>query len=369
MRTSHARALSAIMALAACAASSAALARDRTLQNACFSAQALSALPGERVIAKGDHRFDMKKLPAETQAAAAITPEMRGAIRRVDLPAGEKLIALTFDLCEQRGEVAGYDGDLIDTLRRENVRATLFAGGKWMRSHQARTQQLMTDPLFEIANHSDTHPNMRKLEGAALLDEISAPQRTFEAIRTGLAATQCAAKAPDGLQSVAPRLGLFRFPFGACNPVAMNAVNDAGMLAIQWDNSTGDPDPNQSADAIAHAMVQRTKPGSIIIAHANGRGWNTAAALPIAIPKLKAMGYTFVTVSELLTRGKPVIAETCYDSKPGDTDRYDFLGGVKPAAPFGSDVHASETGGTAKKSRGPHSSYEPSVFNPFSSPF
>ncbi len=364
MQTSRAGVLSTIVALAVSTVSGGALARDRALQNACFSAEALSALPGERVIAKGDRRFDKKKLPVETQPAVAIAAGMRGAIRRVDLPGGEKLIALTFDLCEQRGEVAGYDGDVIDTLRRETVPATLFAGGKWMRSHQARTQQLMTDPLFEIANHSDTHHNMRKLEGAALLDEILAPQRTFEAIRTGLAATQCAAKAPDGLQSVAPRLTLFRFPFGACNPVALNAVNDAGLLAIQWDTSTGDPDRNQSAQAIANAIVHRTKPGSIIIAHANGRGWNTAAALPIAIPKLKALGYTFVTVSELLARGKPVIEATCFDRKPGDTDRYDFPGGLRPAAAAGGDVHAAEPDGPAKTVRGRRSSYEPSVFKP-----
>jgi hypothetical protein len=40
---------------------------------------------------------------------------------------------------------------------------------------------------------------------------------------------------------------------------------------------------------------------------------------------MKAMGYQFVTVSELLARGKPVIAPTCYDNRPGDTDRYDHL--------------------------------------------
>ena len=68
-----------------------------------------------------------------------------------------------------------------------------------------------------------------------------------------------------------------------------------------------------------------TRPGSIIIAHANGRGYHTAAALPLAIPKLKALGYEFVTVSELLAAGRPVVASTCYDSRPGDTDRYDRL--------------------------------------------
>jgi peptidoglycan-N-acetylglucosamine deacetylase len=41
------------------------------------------------------------------------------------------------------------------------------------------------------------------------------------------------------------------------------------------------------------------------------------------------MGYEFVTVSELLAAGEPVIVDSCYDSRPGDTDKYDFLFGPK----------------------------------------
>jgi len=299
--------------------------RDRALQSACFAPEALRAVPGEEIADKGNHTFSAPPSRTAVLAAEPIPQGLRGSIRRVELPKDKKLIALTFDLCEDRGEVAGYEGRIIDYLRRENVKATLFAGGKWMRSHLARTEQLMSDPLFEMANHSEAHRNLRLLNGGNLADEILGPQRAYENIRKGLVGTQCAAQAAEAPQSTAPRLSLFRFPFGACNPEAMAAVNDAGLLAIQWDVSTGDPAPSQSANAIARAMVQNTKPGSIVIGHANGRGWHTAEALPLAIPKLKAMGYEFVTVSELLAAGKPVIAASCYDSRPGDTDRYDFL--------------------------------------------
>ena len=302
---------------------------ERSLQSACFAPDALHAITGERQPVKGDHDFDARpSQPLAVPPHSAIDPALRGAIRRVDLPEGEKLIALTFDLCEQRGEVAGYDGDIFDYLRRENVKATLFAGGKWMRSHQARTQQLMTDPLFELANHSETHRNLRLLDSTDMQNEITAPQQAFTQARGKLAAARCTAAVPGALEAVPSRLTMFRFPFGACNAASMTAVNDAGYLAIQWDLSTGDPDPHQSAEAIAHAMIHNVHPGSIIIAHGNGRGWNTSAALPLAIPKLKALGYQFVTVSELLARGKPVIAATCYDAHPGDTDRYDFLGSL-----------------------------------------
>ena len=67
--------------------------------------------------------------------------------------AGKKLVALTLDLCETPGELAGYDGAIVDILRVRGVKATFFAGGQWMASHKARTGQLLSDPLFEVGTH------------------------------------------------------------------------------------------------------------------------------------------------------------------------------------------------------------------------
>jgi peptidoglycan/xylan/chitin deacetylase (PgdA/CDA1 family) len=112
-------------------------------------------------------------------------------------------------------------------------------------------------------------------------------------------------------------MSLLRFPYGTCDAGALAAVADQGLYAIQWDLVTGDPDPHCSAKAIAETILGKVHPGAIIVAHANGRGWHTAEALAIAIPKLKEEGYGFVTVSELLAAGKPVIADKCYLNQPG----------------------------------------------------
>jgi peptidoglycan/xylan/chitin deacetylase (PgdA/CDA1 family) len=252
---------------------------------------------------------------------APVPKEWRGAIRRVKLPPGRKLVALTFDMCEVTGEVTGYDTALVDYLRTNGIKATFFSGGKWMRSHPERTRQLMADPLFEIGNHAEAHRNLRLLSGNALSEEIEGPQRAYETQRLALSGEQCVREDP-AFETIPHRLGLFRFPFGACNQTSLDAVNDAGLLAIQWDLSTGDPVPAQSAQAIANAMVH-AKPGAIIIGHGNGRGFHTAEALAIAIPQMKAKGFEFVTVSELLAQGTPEISATCYDTRPGDTDKYD----------------------------------------------
>lgn len=298
---------------------------DSRVLAACFAADALKGSSHEIQPVKGIRTFDAATPVRDLAAFEPVPAGLRGAVRRVKVRDGAKLIALTLDFCEQTGEVAGYDGRVIDYLRANQIKATLFMGGKWMRSHEHRTRQLMADPLFELGNHGEAHRNLRLLPPRALTAEIAGPQRAYEAIREAFTKEQCVASLADGVANVPVRMGLFRFPFGACNAASLQAVGDAGLLAIQWDVSTGDPDPRTSAEAIANTVLRRVKPGSIIIAHGNGRGYRTADALAMLIPKLQAQGYKFVTVSELLAAGTPEIEPRCYDTRPGDTDRYDQL--------------------------------------------
>lgn len=310
--------LAGVHALAAIPAAAA----DQSLLARCWPATTLAAAPGERKPHRRDAGRDPAIPAADLPSTSPVPHALRGVVRRVKLPPGRKLVALTLDMCEQRGEIAGYDGPVIDTLRANGVRATIFAGGKWMMSHPERAQQLLADAALEIGNHGWAHRNVRGLTGHELAQEILGPQAAFQAIRARLAQRACVAGAARTLPS---RLGLYRFPFGACRPAALDALAGNGMLAIQWDVSTGDSAKSETTHGIVQALLNEVKPGSIVLAHANGRGHRTADALAIAIPKLKARGYTFVTVSELLAAGKPVIVPTCYDRRPGDTDRYDNL--------------------------------------------
>ena len=300
-------------------------ARAGDLQAACFAPSALAAREGEKQPQRGARGAQQKVPDIPLPTAQPVAPNLRGVIRRVTLPKGRKLVALTFDLCEQPGEIAGYDGAIFDYLRANKVRATLFVGGKWMMTHPERTRQLIADGLFEIGDHGWAHRNVRGLAGADLMSEIRGPMAAYRLRRAELEVSQCAAPFAREVSRIPQRLGLYRFPYGACNPAALGALAGEGLLAVQWDVSTGDPTPATSAAAIARALTHEVKPGSIVLAHANGRGYHTAEALPLAIPKLKAMGYEFVTVSELLRAGEPQIVPTCDDSRPGDTDRYDRL--------------------------------------------
>jgi len=284
-------------------------------RQACFSANELAGRASEKAPVHGAPGSRLAVPPAS--APASRPAPLAGSIRRVDLPDGLKLVALTFDLCEADGEVAGYDGAIVDYLRQAQAKATFFAGGKWLVNHRERARQLISDPSFEIGNHTWSHWNLAVAAGPKMQNQVNGVEADYARMRQDVAAS-CPAGPPTG-----ERMQLFRFPYGSCSAESLAYVNARGYQAIQWDVDSGDPVFGLGAEHMAHAILTRVRPGSIILMHANGRGYHTAAALSIVVPKLKAEGYQFVRVSDLLAAGHPVVVPTCYSERPGDTEIYD----------------------------------------------
>ena len=288
----------------------------------CWSPAVLAGTPAERIPNRHPPNARIASPRLTIAALEPVEASLRGSIRRVNLAGPEKLIALTFDVCEAENEVAGYDGEIVDLLRREHVRATFFTGGKWLLTHKERAEQLLADPTFEIGSHNWSHGNMRRLSPEHASVEVNTAEAAYEVERSALAGRQCMQQHPNALGLLPVHMRLYRFPYGTCNASNLKLVGDLGYLAIQWDVAMGDPSPSSSAAEMYRDVIRRVRPGSIILGHANGRGIHTAAALKLLIPELRAKGYAFVTVSELLAQGKPEIADQCYDQKPGDSDHY-----------------------------------------------
>lgn len=267
--------------------------------------------------------------PGTTRLEHPVQPlpsERRGSIRRVDT-GGRKLVALTFDLCELADKKAGYDGEVVDVLRREGVAATFFAGGRWLKTHPERAMQLMADPLFEVGNHAWTHGNFGVLDPERMREQVLWTMVQYEALRRELAARAEAAGAGELMARVPLVPAALRFPYGRCSPEALALLAELGVAAVQWDVNSMDADKARTPESFARLVTAGVKPGSIVLAHANGNGHGTAGGVALTVAALKAKGYEFVTVSALLAAGKPVTAGECYDSRPGDTKQYDAIFG------------------------------------------
>lgn len=193
----------------------------------------------------------------------------------------EYKVALTFDVCQREGDLAGYDAEIVRVLNETRTPATFFLGGLWMQDHPAETLELAGNPLFELGNHSWSHEDFSIITNDEMQQQVQLTQKMMYGLL--------------GYQT-----NLFRLPYGTYNDEALNMINDNGLYVIQWDDVSGDPDPNVDAESMTSWVLQQVQPGSIIIMHANGRGWHTAEALPGIIQSLREQGYTPVTVSELL---------------------------------------------------------------------
>jgi len=190
-------------------------------------------------------------------------------------------VALTFDLCQKPELPSWFDQGIYDVLTRYDVPATFFMGGDWMRTHVDETLLLAANPKFELGNHSWSHPDLPGLSEETISAEIIKTQDLLYKL--------------TGRQSK-----LFRLPAGLYDDLTLSVIAWRGLYTIQWDVETGDPDPTIDAERMNWAVQTRVQNGSIIIMHANGRGWHTAEALPQMIEYLQAQGYTLVTVSQLL---------------------------------------------------------------------
>ena len=279
----------------------------------CFDAAALAGKPDESE-ERHPSPADTFVMPKPAAPTAAVTGALAGIVRRVKLPAGQKAVALTFDLCQTASPIAGYDGAVVDCLRANHVAATFFPAGRWLGTHRERAEQLAADALFVLGNHSFGHPDLHFASADRVTNEILTTE-------TVLASTRAAAAKICGTP-VAARMRLFRFPYGSCEANGAEVANAVGSVVIQWDTVSGDPDGTSAANIEANVM-RTLKPGSIVVMHANGRGTHTAEALAAIIPKLRAKGYRFVTVPELIALGTPEAVTECYITKPGDTLRYD----------------------------------------------
>jgi peptidoglycan-N-acetylglucosamine deacetylase len=192
-----------------------------------------------------------------------------------------KGIALTFDLCPVRA-TPGFDEALVQELIAHHIHATFFPSGTWIATHDAQVRELLAVPFFELGTHGQTHASMIHLTAAQQEREMAGPVKTL-AEKYGRTST------------------LFRPPFGDYNADTVEIARREGLTFVLWSVVSGDPDPKLPAARIATEVEARAHNGSIVIFHANGRGWHTPEVIEDVYQQtIVKKGLAPLTVSELL---------------------------------------------------------------------
>lgn len=230
------------------------------------AAKALAAKKAEEAKAAAEKLAAQKA--AQAKAAAATTNNVSSAS---PVPAGKKLIALTFD----DGPNPATTPTLLATLQRENVHVTFFALGQ---EAQANPSIIKQEAAMgnEVASHTWDHADLTTLSPAAQTQEIMSAHNLIN-------------------QLTGQNVMLFRPPYGSYSKTTLSLTN---LTAVCWSVDTNDWRYVNNTQAVVNNALSGAHDGAIILIH-DIHYWSVAA-VPQIIDSLKAQGYTFVTVSQLL---------------------------------------------------------------------
>ncbi len=185
----------------------------------------------------------------------------------------DKRIAISFDASwgEDKTE------DILKTLDKYKAKATFFVVGAWIDQYPDKLKKVY-EKGHEIGNHSNMHPMMTTISKETMIQEIALTDAKIMAI-TGQGTT------------------LFRCPSGEYNNLVIETVESTKHYCIQWDVDSIDW-KEQGADIEFNRIIKKTKPGSILLFHNDAK--YTPENLPRILEHLKAEGYEFVKISDLI---------------------------------------------------------------------
>lgn len=234
----------------------------------------------------------------------------------VDITRGDmsvRQMAFTFD----GGDDANAAGEILDSLRAGNVRATMFLTGQFIRVHPDWVRRMVADG-HEIGNHLDTHPHLTTY-GA------NRRQQTLPTVTREFLVGQLH-RAEESFRTLTGRTmaQLWRAPYGEHNAEIRAWAADAGYRHISWTRGAGTAEDLDTRDWVAdrssRSYRSREEIAARILEFGNGRpeGLNGGIVLmhlathrrtdrpheilPDVLRALQAQGYQLVTISELLDR-------------------------------------------------------------------
>ncbi len=197
----------------------------------------------------------------------------RGAvINHVDVPASEKVIALTFD----DGPNPPYTRQILQILNEHNAKATFFMVGEELSANRSMAREVL-NAGHAVGNHSWSHPSRPRDPGTEV-------KRTDTLIRIVL-----------GFEPT-----LFRPPYGIMSNGMSKYARQNRDAVLLWSVDTVDWH-KPGAKRIASRVIRGARPGRIVLMHdGGGNRSQTVAALPVVLETLGKQGYRFVTIPELL---------------------------------------------------------------------
>lgn len=232
--------------------------------------------PDQKLQQKDEATVPVDKNKLEPQAFNPPAKFQGQTIKEVLVNEQNKVIALTFD----DGPWPKYTEQILDILKKENIKATFFWIGKNVEAFPEIGLQVVAQG-HAIGNHTWSH-SYRKMSNTSASYEIDDTAAIIES------ATKV-------------KTTLFRPPGGILTNGPAGYALSHKYVVLMWSADSTDYARRVSPNTMINKVLKSAKPGGMILMHdGGGDRTRTVQALPTIIDSLKKQGYKFVTVPELL---------------------------------------------------------------------
>ncbi|WP_083676160.1 polysaccharide deacetylase family protein [Paenibacillus sp. FSL H8-0548] len=170
-----------------------------------------------------------------------------------------------------------YIDSILTTLKQENVKATFFLDGSWLKKNPEIAKIIQAEG-HELSNHAYSHPNMSTLSRQDQNNQIVKTEALLK-------------------ETLNVNNKWFAPPSGDFNSATVQIASQNGLYTVLWTIDTVDWQ-KPPADSIVRKIASRLEPGSLILMHPTA---SSRDALPGMIAAAKAKGYAIGTVSETLS--------------------------------------------------------------------
>lgn len=194
-------------------------------------------------------------------------------------------VALTFDDGPTR-----WTPKLVKLLRAYGARATFFEIGQKAAARPDLVR--LESSVGDVGDHSWSHPTLTKLPNDRVVGQLERAQNAVE-------------------RATGKRPSLYRPPFAAHDARVDGVAAGLGMLDVLWNVDSGDASEasTPSAHRVFENLVERVRPGSIVLLHEDETVPTAVAALRLFLPRLHRLGLHAVSVSDLMRLDPPDIRE------------------------------------------------------------
>lgn len=168
---------------------------------------------------------------------------------------------------------------ILQTLRDEQVKATFFLDGQWLKANKEMAQRIQQDG-HELSNHAYSHKNMSQLGREQAIGEIERTEMLLKEL---------------GVQN-----RWFAPPSGDYDQETVQIARELGLYTVMWTIDTVDwrlPKPEWIVSKITRLM----EPGALILMHPTSP---SAEALPTMIRAAKQRKLAIGTVSDILSSNR-----------------------------------------------------------------